>query len=107
MTKDLHADTVVIGGGAAVAAVAARLVQGTSQTVYLLESGTDYGAFSEKRWPAQLLDARSPPGDYDWGYPGMTRLAIIADDLSSATDCGAQMIQSGLSVVMPLGGYDT
>jgi len=38
-------------------------------------------------------------------YLGMTRLAIIADDLSSATDCGAQVVRSGLSVVVPLGGY--
>jgi uncharacterized protein YgbK (DUF1537 family) len=38
-------------------------------------------------------------------YPGMTRLAIIADDLSSATDCGAQVVRSGLSVVVPLGNY--
>src|SRR5690349_18068409 len=37
--------------------------------------------------------------------PGMTRLAIIADDLSSATDCRAQVVRSGLSVVVPLGGY--
>jgi len=35
----------------------------------------------------------------------MTRFAIIADDLSSATDCGAQVVRSGLSVVVPLGGY--
>jgi len=35
----------------------------------------------------------------------MTRLAIIADDLSSATDCGAQMVRSGLFVVVPLGSY--
>ena len=35
----------------------------------------------------------------------MRRLAIIADDLSSATDCGAQVVRSGLSVVVPLGGY--
>lgn len=35
----------------------------------------------------------------------MTRLAIIADDLSSATDCGAQMVRSGLSVVVPFKGY--
>jgi choline dehydrogenase len=68
MTKDLHADTVVIGGGTAGAAVAARLVQDTSQTVLLLESGPDYGAFSAGRWPAQLLDARSQPGGHDWGY---------------------------------------
>jgi D-threonate/D-erythronate kinase len=38
-------------------------------------------------------------------YPGMTLFAIIADDLSSATDCGAQVVRSGLSVVVPLGGY--
>ncbi|MEP6894561.1 MAG: four-carbon acid sugar kinase family protein [Chloroflexota bacterium] len=38
-------------------------------------------------------------------HPAMTQLAIIADDLSSATDCGAQMVRSGLSVVVPLGGY--
>ena len=35
----------------------------------------------------------------------MTRLAIIADDLSSATDCGAQVVRSGLSVIVPLGRY--
>ncbi len=35
----------------------------------------------------------------------MTRLAIIADDLSSSTDCGAQMVRSGLSVVVPLKEY--
>ncbi|HEX5808393.1 MAG TPA: four-carbon acid sugar kinase family protein, partial [Anaerolineales bacterium] len=38
-------------------------------------------------------------------HPGMTRLAIIADDLSSATDCGAQFVRSGLSVVVPLKNY--
>jgi uncharacterized protein YgbK (DUF1537 family) len=35
----------------------------------------------------------------------MTHFAIIADDLSSATDCGAQVVRSGLSVVVPLEGY--
>jgi choline dehydrogenase len=58
----------VIGGGTAGAAVAARLVQGTSQTVLLIESGPDYGAFAEGGWPAPLLDARSLPGGHDWGY---------------------------------------
>ena len=68
MAEHLHADTVVIGGGTAGAAVAARLVQGTSQTVLLIESGPDYGAFAEQRWPAPLLDARSLPGGHDWNY---------------------------------------
>lgn len=35
----------------------------------------------------------------------MTKLAIIADDLSSATDCGAQMIRGGLSIVVPFNSY--
>lgn len=35
----------------------------------------------------------------------MTPFAIVADDLSSATDCGAQVVRSGLSVVVPLGSY--
>src|SRR4026207_1618494 len=38
-------------------------------------------------------------------HPVMTRLAIIADDLSSATDGGAQVVRSGLSVIVPLRGY--
>ena len=68
MAEHLYADTVVIGGGTAGAAVAARLVQGTSQTVLLIESGPDYGTFAEGRWPAPLLDARSLPAGHDWGY---------------------------------------
>ena len=35
----------------------------------------------------------------------MTAFAIIADDLSSATDCGAQVVRSGVSVVVPLKSY--
>jgi len=35
----------------------------------------------------------------------MNQFAIIADDLSSATDCGAQVVRSGLSVVVPLESY--
>ena len=68
MAEHLYADTVVIGGGTAGAAVAARLAQSTSQSVLLIESGPDYGAFAEQRWPPQLLDARSLPGGHDWAY---------------------------------------
>jgi choline dehydrogenase len=68
MAEHMYADTVVIGGGTAGAAVAARLAQGASQSVMLIESGPDYGAFAEGNWPPQLLDARSLPGGHDWGY---------------------------------------
>ena len=68
MAQHLFFDTVVIGGGTAGAAVAARLVQGTSQSVLLIEAGPDYGLLAEQCWPAPLLDARSLPGGHDWGY---------------------------------------
>src|SRR5215216_5070773 len=68
MGEEQYIDTVVIGAGTSGAAIAARLIQGTSQSVMLIESGPDYGAFHRQRWPAQLLDARSLPGGHDWGY---------------------------------------
>lgn len=98
MAEHLYADTVVIGGGTAGAAVAARLVQDTSQTVMLIESGPDYGAFAEERWPAQLLDARSLPGGHDWGYinnsntgrPGhLLERARVLGGCSSHNGCAA------------------
>ena len=98
MAEHLYADTVVIGGGTAGAAVAARLVQGTSQTVLLIESGPDYGAFANQRWPSQLLDARSLPGGHDWGYingastgrPGhLLERARVIGGCSSHNGCAA------------------
>jgi choline dehydrogenase len=63
-----YADTVVVGGGTAGAAVAARLIQNSNRSVLLLESGPDYGAFDSNQWPKGLLDARSLPTGHDWGY---------------------------------------
>jgi len=62
------ADTVVIGGGTAGAAVAGLLAEHTEQSVLLLEAGPDYGAFNSGRWPRELLDAGAIPLTHDWGY---------------------------------------
>jgi choline dehydrogenase len=62
------ADTVVIGGGTAGAAVAGLLAERSEQTVLLLEAGPDYGSFAEGRWPAELLDAGAIPVTHNWGY---------------------------------------
>src|SRR5260370_18688187 len=64
----LFADTVVIGGGTAGAAVAGLVAEGSEQSVLLLEAGPDYGPFSSGRWPAELLDAGAIPLTHDWGY---------------------------------------
>ena len=98
MAQRSYFDTVVIGGGTAGAAVAARLVQGTSQTVLLIESGPDYGAFADQSWPAPLLDARSLPGGHDWDYinsadtgrPGhLLERARVIGGCSSHNGCAA------------------
>lgn len=98
MTERLLVDTVVIGGGTAGAAIAARLIQGTSQTVLLIESGPDFGLFTERRWPDPLLDARSLPTGYDWGYtnsantgrPGhLLERARVMGGCSSHNGCAA------------------
>src|SRR5271167_4728424 len=62
------ADTVVIGGGTAGAAVAGLLAQDSDQSVLLLEAGPDYGPFAAGRWPAELTDAVLIPSTHDWGY---------------------------------------
>jgi len=98
MAEHLYADTVVIGGGTAGAAVAARLARSGSQTVMLIESGPDYGTFAEQRWPSPLLDARSLPGGHDWGYvngasngrPGhLLERARVIGGCSSHNGCAA------------------
>lgn len=60
---------VVVGGGTAGCAVAARLVEG-GLDVTLLEAGPDYGPLTTGGWPADLLDATTLATSHDWGYGG-------------------------------------
>jgi choline dehydrogenase len=61
-------DIVVVGGGTAGCAVAARLIENTSAKVALIEAGSDYGTLEGKRWPPELLDATRLPLTHLWGY---------------------------------------
>ena len=62
------ADTIVIGGGTAGAAIAGLLAERSEQSVLLIEAGPDYGSFGAGRWPAELTDAGAIPTTHDWGY---------------------------------------
>jgi choline dehydrogenase-like flavoprotein len=99
MAEHYYADTVVIGGGTAGAAVAARLAQGTSQSVLLLESGPDYGAFADQGWPAALLDARSLPGGHDWNYVNGARTGRPEHLLERARVMGGCSSHNGCAAI--------
>jgi choline dehydrogenase-like flavoprotein len=59
-------DVVVVGGGSAGSAVAARLSEEPGRSVCLLEAGPDYGPFDGGGWPPDLLDARSLAFSHSW-----------------------------------------
>ena len=59
-------DVIIVGGGPAGCALAARLSEDAGCTVCLVEAGPDYGPRSAGRWPVELLDPTSIPESHDW-----------------------------------------
>src|ERR1700759_1018170 len=57
-------DVVVVGGGAAGCGVAARLSEGGTRRVLLLEAGPDHRALM----PGDARDGWRPTTGHDWGY---------------------------------------
>jgi choline dehydrogenase len=62
-----EAEVIVVGGGTAGAAVAARLVEGGME-VLVLEAGPDPGPLGSPDWPADLVDATRLGTSFDWGF---------------------------------------
>ncbi len=67
MALPAAAEVVVVGGGTAGAAIAARLAE-AGRDVLVLEAGPDPGPFGDPRWPADLVDAAWLGTSYDWGF---------------------------------------
>lgn len=61
------AEYVVVGGGTAGSAVAARLAE-AGHDVLVLEAGPDFGPQGAASWPADFVDATRLGRSHDWGY---------------------------------------
>ena len=62
-----ESEVIVVGGGTAGAAVAARLVE-AGREVLVLEAGPDPGPLGSPEWPADLVDATRLGTSLDWGF---------------------------------------
>ena len=61
-------DVLVLGGGTAGCAMAARLSEDEDRSVCLIEAGPDYGPHDDGRWPEDMLNALALPETHDWNY---------------------------------------
>jgi choline dehydrogenase len=93
------ADTAVIGGGTAGAAVAGLLAQHSDQSVLLLEAGPDYGPFAAGRWPSELTDAVTIPMSHDWGYDSGKLYAPRVVDYARARVIGGCSAHNGCAAI--------
>lgn len=102
-----YADTVVIGGGTAGAAVAGLLAERGDQSVLLLEAGPDYGHLREGRWPRDLLDGRVLASTHDWSFTSAAQNGEPHHELQRAKVIGGCSAHNGCIAIWGSGvDYD-
>ena len=94
-----YADTVVIGGGTAGAAVAGLLAERGDRSVLLLEAGPDYGSLAEGRWPSDLLDGRVLASTHDWTFTSAAANGKPGHALQRAKVIGGCSAHNGCIVI--------
>ena len=94
-----HADTIIIGGGTAGAAVAGLLAERSDESILLLEAGPDYGPFRSGNWPKPLLDA-STIGYHDaWDYDSGVTYPDRVVDFERAKVIGGCSAHNGCAAI--------
>jgi choline dehydrogenase len=91
----MHFDVLVVGGGTAGCALAARLSESEDRSVCLLEAGPDYGPLAGGRWPPEILDARRLPTTHDWGPGGEDGRHLGGRLLGGSSAVNACMVMAG------------
>ncbi len=88
-------DVLVLGGGTAGCALAARLSESPERSVCLVEAGPDYGLYAGGRWPDDILDARSLAFSHAWETDGEDRSQLRARILGGCSAHNACVVLEG------------
>ena len=88
-------DVLVLGGGTAGCALAARLSEEPSRRVCLVEAGPDYGPYADGRWPDDILDARQLAFSHSWETDREDRSQLRARILGGCSSHNACVVLAG------------
>ena len=88
-------DVVVLGGGTAGCVLAARLSENPDRSVCLVEAGPDFGAYTQGRWPPDMLDARWLALSHAWETDREDRSQLRARILGGCSAHNACVVLEG------------